>query len=114
MKTLVALLGCGLVAFAIGCGEEGGKPIATPTTPTGMDPKYMETMQKSANAAKEAGDTVKEAANDATEAVKETAKDAVDATKGKDAPVWLGIDQQWIVPTREKADQQCIQAVSKD
>ena len=81
MKKLVALLGCGLAAFAIGCGEEGGKPVASPTPPAGMDPAYMEKMQKSAEAAKAAGDTVKEAANDATEAVKETAKDAVDATK---------------------------------
>lgn len=78
MKKLTALLGCGLAAFAIGCGEEGAKPTGNVAP---MDPSYVEKMKKSAEAAKEAGDTVKEAASDATEAVKETAKDAVDATK---------------------------------
>ena len=46
MKKLAMFLGCGMLAFAIGCGDGGGgTPPANPTAPT-MDPNMMKEMQK--------------------------------------------------------------------
>ena len=46
MKKLAMFLGCGVIAFAIGCGDGGSStPPANPTAPV-MDPKMMMEMQK--------------------------------------------------------------------
>ena len=88
MKTLLMLLGSGLIAFAIGCGDEGStnKPQAvTPTTtPGGMDPEKMKEMME-AKMPKGAGATAE--ATDATDAAKDDTKDAPkdDAAKEGDA-----------------------------
>ena len=80
MKKLKALLGCGLAAFAIGCGDEGAKKSTSGTTPP-MDPAYMERMQKSAEAAKDATEAAKETATEAGDAAKDAVKEGADAVK---------------------------------
>ena len=49
MKKLVMCLGCGVVAFAIGCGDGGGGGSAAPTAPAATDASnkaYMDKMTK--------------------------------------------------------------------
>lgn len=43
MKNLVAFLGCGVLALAIGCGDGGSAPVA-PTAPA-MSPDMVKSMQ---------------------------------------------------------------------
>ena len=55
MKKLVALLGCGLTALAIGCSES-----SPPTTSPVMDPKNMPTMPALPGVADPSGEEKKE------------------------------------------------------
>lgn len=87
MKNLLKLLGCSLVAFAIGCGDQAPSTPAGGTTPV-MDPaKAMEASQKAgeaANKADEAADKAGDAADEAKKAVEGEEKKE-DAAK-EDAP----------------------------
>ena len=47
MKKLAMFLGCGVVAFAIGCGEGGGSAPSNPSPPA-VDPSKMKEMMESA------------------------------------------------------------------
>ena len=88
MKTLLTLLGSGLIAFAIGCGDQGNTSKPSSGPPPGMDPTkmqadYLEKM-KTQGGATAAADGAKDAATDTTDtAAKDDTKE--DAAK-EDAP----------------------------
>ena len=85
MKILLTLLGSGLIAFAIGCGDQGSttKPPAGP--PEGMNPDKMKSMMETMKPPDGVGAT--DAATDAADAAKDDTKDTPkeDAAK-EDAP----------------------------
>ena len=89
MKNLLKLLGCGLCAFAIGCGDQAASPPAQTPDPKAMEAMMQKSMQKAAESAtsteEKAGETT-EKAGETTEKAGEEAKKDGDEAKKDDTP----------------------------
>ena len=87
MKNWAMLLACGMVAFAIGCGDGGGaKPAANPAADKAKMEEAMKTgMANAATAAAPGGEAAPADAGDKKDAPAEDKKDAPAEDK-KDAP----------------------------
>ena len=103
MKNLLKLLGCGVCAFAIGCGDQ---PASTPPTPA-MDPAKVQEMMKAT--------TEKGAETAAGEKTEEATEKPADATeKPADEPKKDGDAPKEDAPKEDKKDDAKEEAAKED